>query len=137
MRETGARIALAQFGIKLGAARDDEGIDERGTRAEEPAAALRDPVAQRAAAMRRRIELSDTASDEYAAARVGGAQESPGHDPHRAAMRRMTIGPADEQGSAAATRLRDGFYDPTRSRRWVIQTNNGGMCCGGVPPARA
>src|SRR5207244_8894405 len=83
VREPRARVALAQLGVEVGAARNDERVDERRPLAEEAAAPLADPVAEGTAATRRRIELAQAPCDEDAAIRL--AQEAARGDPRCAA----------------------------------------------------
>jgi len=99
VREPRARVALAQLGIELAGAGDDEGIDERGAGPEETGAARGDTVAQRAATSRRCVERPHAARHEDAAISI--TQPSARDEPRRAAVRRVSLGPAQLDHAAA------------------------------------
>ena len=101
MREPRAGVTLAQAGIELGAAGDDERVHQRRARAEQPAAALGDTVAEGTASTRYGVELAHAARDEDAAA--GPAEKTPRDDPGGAAVGGMSFGPPDRQRAAAGS----------------------------------
>ena len=112
MRESRARIAFAQGGIEIGAARDDERVDERRPLAEQAPAACADPVAQGAAAARDCIELAHPPRDQDAATEV--AKKPPRDNPCRTTMSCVMIGPTNGQRAAALTGLGSSFDDAAR-----------------------
>ena len=122
MRESRASVALAQFGIELRATRDDERVYQRCARAEQPPAALRDPIAQRAPPARDGVELAHTPRDEDAAAAV--TEKASRDDPGRAAMRQMAVRPPDGERAAARTALDARFDDPARGGCGIRESDN-------------
>jgi hypothetical protein len=65
MREPGARVALAHFGLELGAACDHQRFDQRGAAPEQRHGAGRDAIAERPAPARRRVEQFHPARHEH------------------------------------------------------------------------
>src|SRR5712672_126567 len=132
MRQPRPRVPLAQLRVELGAACDDERVDEWRFGPEQAAAAFGDAIAQRAATARRRIELTHASRDENAPVRL--AEESARDDPGRAAVGGVAFGPPDGEGPAAGTAANVGVDDATGGRGRVSQLDNCGVCRRWVNP---
>ena len=111
MREPRAGITFPDLRIELGAPRDDQCIHERCAGAKQPAAAVRDAITQRSPPARHGVQFADATRHEKAARNI--AEKSAGDDPCRAAVRGVSVGPANGESAAAAAAAHQTFGDAT------------------------
>src|SRR3954466_10841514 len=132
MRESRAGITFPDFRIELGAPRDDQCIDERSASAKQPAAAVRDAIAQRSPPARYGVELANATCHENTAGNI--AEKSAGDDPCRAAVRGVSVGPANAERAAAAATANETFGDATGGGDGIGEPDNHGARNRGACP---
>ncbi len=101
--QSGARELLADFGREVGAAADDQRIDQGRAAAEQGRRPLGHRAPQRAPPPRLGIHQSHVARHEQAP--LGGTDPAPGDDPRSAPAGRPPGRPADAQAAAAGALL--------------------------------